>query len=49
MMIHIADAILHALGCAAVFIFFAVVALIFALLVDAAIMVVKDIYRRIKK
>ena len=49
MMIQIADAILHALGCAAVFIFFAVAALIFALIVDATITIIKDIIRRLRK
>ena len=43
------QAFLHFIGCVGVFLFFAVGALIIVLILDALVMVVKDIYRRLKK
>lgn len=43
------QAFLHWVGCVGIFLFFAVGALIFALVIDTFIMIVKDIYRRIRK
>lgn len=49
MSIHFVEAFLHCLGCVGTFLFFAIGALIIALVVDTLIMIVKDIYRRLRK
>lgn len=49
MSIHFAEAFLHWLGCVGTFLFFAIGALIIALVIDAFIMFGKDIIRRLRK
>ena len=47
--IQFVEALLHGVGCVGIFLFFAIGALIFAFLVDALIMIIKDIVRRLRK